>query len=493
MYLLGFDIGSSSVKAVLVDSKTKLPLRLVQYPDQEFQIASPQEGWAEQDPEIWWEAVCKASLKLIEDTSIDPTQILSIGISYQMHGLVLVDQDQSVIRPSIIWCDGRAVQIGNDAFDELGKEFCLSNFLNSPGNFTASKLKWVKENEPTNYIRGYKMMLPGDFIAMKMSGKIRSTVSGLSEGVFWNFRTGSVAEKLIKLYGLNQDMIPELVRTFSNQGELTKKSAELMGLKPGIPIGYRAGDQPNNAYSLGVIQPGEVAATGGTSGVIYALTDKYIYDPESRVNGFAHINHSNDDPRVGVLLCINGAGILYAWLRNNMTNAGMTYPQMEEMASSVDSDGVIVLPFGNGAERVLQNDNLNAHIMNIQFNRHDKRHIFKAALEGIAFSYAYGFKIMSKMGIELNTLRVGNDNLFQSKVFSQSVANLLNTKIEVRNSTGAIGAARGGGYGAGKYKSLNDTIVDDDIVMVFHPNEDQIQCKKKYQQWNEQLKTLKKI
>ena len=406
-----------------------------------------------------------------------------------MHGLVLVDKDQKVLRPSIIWCDSRAVGIGHRAFEEMGNETCLQHLLNSPGNFTASKLKWVKENEPHIYEQINKMMLPGDYIAMKLTGRICSTMSGLSEGMLWDFAEERIASLLLNYYGLEQSMIPDIEPTFSSQGQLTQSAAEQCGLRAGVPITYRAGDQPNNALSLNVLRPGEVAATGGTSGVVFGVADKATYDPQSRVNGFAHVNHQPEDPRIGILLCINGAGIQYSWMKQQVSRDGISYAEMEQMLNKipVGADGLRIIPFGNGAERILCNKDVGAQINNLQFNRHTRAHLYRAALEGIAFSFVYGVHILKEMGMKTQMMRVGNDNLFQSKVFSETIANLLQSSIEVVDTTGAVGAAKASGVAIGQYSSVEEALQNNKVIQLFEPIKDIGTYEEAYLRWEGDL------
>lgn len=494
MYLIGYDIGSSSIKAALVDSASGKTLGIAQYPDSEMDIISRQQGWAEQQPELWWENIGHATKRLLETTSVSTADIKGIGISYQMHGLVLVDKDEHVLRPSIIWCDSRAVEIGNQAFDEIGNEKCLQHLLNSPGNFTASKLKWVKDNEPTVYDRTHKAMLPGDYIAMKMTGEIKTTISGLSEGMFWDFEENDVADFLMENYGLHGDLIPEIVPTFSDQGRLNREAADFLGLTSGIPIGYRAGDQPNNAMSLNVLNPGEIAATGGTSGVVYGVVDRPFIDDKTRVNSFAHVNYTKEDPRIGVLLCVNGAGIQYSWIRQMMASEGVSYNDMERMISSVEvnSDGLRIIPFGNGAERMLQNNDVGGHIMNVQFNRHSKAHFYRAALEGIAYSFIYGIEIMKSLGLDTNVMRVGNDNLFQSEVFSTTIATVLDCEIEMIETTGAVGAAKAAGIAANIYSSPEEAFKDTTVVKTYQSVGKHTQHRNGYETWKTDLEKILK-
>lgn len=471
MYYLGYDIGSSSIKAALIDAATNKKIGVAHYPDSEMDIASPQTGWAEQDPETWWENACMATQKLIRQTGVNPQEINGIGISYQMHGLVMVDKDLKVIRPSIIWCDSRAIRYGEAAFEAIGAEKCQQHLLNSPANFTAAKLKWVRENEPENYKRIYKIMLPGDFIALRLTGRATTTVSGLSEGIFWDFLKNQPADFLLDYMGFDAGLLAEVVPTFGNQGEVTAAAAQKLGVRKGIQVGYRAGDQPNNALSLGVLNPGEIAATGGTSGVVYGVQDQPVYDLKSRVNSFAHVNHESNKPRIGVLLCINGSGIQYRWVKQMMADAGLSYGDLEQCASSVPvgAEGLRMIPFGNGAERMLGNKDLGGHISNIQFNRHTKSHFYRAALEGIAFSFMYGMEVLEELGLDISKLRVGNDNLFQSTLFSDTISSLSNAPIEMVETTGAVGAARGAAYAAGAFSSLEEATRGDELIKLYEP------------------------
>ena len=492
MYLIGYDIGSSSIKAALVDSASGKTLGIAQYPDSEMDIISRQQGWAEQQPELWWENIGHATKRLLETTSVNTADIKGIGISYQMHGLVLVDKDNHVLRPSIIWCDSRAVEIGNQAFDHIGNQKCLQHLLNSPGNFTASKLKWVKDNEPAVYDRIHKAMLPGDYIGMKMTGEIKTTISGLSEGMFWDFEENGVADFLMENYGLHSDLIPDIVPTFSDQGRLHREAADFLGLTSGIPIGYRAGDQPNNAMSLNVLNPGEIAATGGTSGVVYGVVDRPFIDDKTRVNSFAHVNYTKENPRIGVLLCVNGAGIQYSWIRQMMASEGVSYNDMERMVSSIEvnSDGLRIIPFGNGAERMLQNNDVGGHIINVQFNRHSKAHFYRAALEGIANSFIYGVEIMKSLGLNTNVMRVGNDNLFQSEVFSTTIATVLDCEIEMIETTGAVGAAKAAGIAANIYSSPEEAFKDTTVVKTYQSIGKHTQHRNGYETWKADLEKI---
>lgn len=492
MYLLGYDIGSSSIKAALVDAQSGKMLAVIQSPESEMDILAAEEGWAEQSPETWWNNLCLATQQLLQKTSVDPSLIKGIGIAYQMHGLVLVDKNQNVLRPAIIWCDSRAVGIGEDALESLGEERCYAQLLNSPGNFTASKLKWVKENEPEIYEQVDKIMLPGDYIAMRLSGDIVTTISGLSEGILWDFSTHSPAEMVMDHFGFESNLLPEILPTFSLQGKVTASAAHATGLVPGIAINYRAGDQPNNALCLNVLEPGEVAATGGTSGVVYGVVDQPIYDPQSRINGFAHVNHSEDKNRVGILLCINGAGIQYSWIKQQMAEAGMSYSEMEQLAASVPpgSEGLRILPFGNGAERVLGNKSPGAQINNLQFNRHHRAHFFRAALEGIAFSFVYGMNILKEMGLNVQIIRVGNDNLFQSAIFSSTISNLMGSRIEVMETTGAVGAAKAAGVANGIYASVREAMQGNQILNTYEPVNMNGGVGKAYELWLEDLERL---
>jgi len=489
MYLLGYDIGSSSVKTALVDAETQEVIDVVKYPEQEMEIISRQKGWAEQQPELWWRYLCLGTQRILEKNNIDPSSVESIGISYQMHGLVTVDEELQVLRPAIIWCDSRAVSIGNRAFEKMGSEYCLENYQNSPGNFTASKLKWIKDNEPDIYKKIYKVMLPGDYIAMKLSGKVSTTISGLSEGILWNFKENRLATKLLDHYEIQHDLIPEILPTFSESGKLNAEASKQTGLAEGTVVSYRAGDQPNNALCLNVLRPGEIAATSGTSGVVYGVVDKRVVDEKSRVNAFAHVNYTEETKRTGVLLCINGAGIQYSWLRNQVARSNRSYDDMERMLSTVPvgSEGILIYPFGNGAERIFNNRNLQSHILNVAFNRHTRAHLYRAALEGVAFAFVYGINILKEMGIEVSKMRVGNDNMFRSEVFSTTIATLLNIDLEVYDTTGAVGAALASGQGSGRYQTVETVLSKIKPIKKFSPANNHTEYTQAYRRWEDKL------
>ncbi len=457
MYSLGYDLGSSSIKCAILDCESGKAIGSGSYPAEEMEIQAPKPGWAEQDPDVWWKYVIILTQQVLRNHNIDAAKIEAIGISYQMHGLVLVDEQQRVLRPSIIWCDSRAVDIGNAAFLELGEEYCLKHLLNSPGNFTASKLRWVRQNEPDVFKKTFKAMLPGDFLAMRMTGEISTTVSGLSEGIYWDFEQNAVSTKLLEHYEIDEQLLPAIHPTFSVQGQLTKSDAEQLSLSEGIAVAYRSGDQPNNAFSLNVLDAGEVAATAGTSGVVYGVIDRISYDRKSRVNPFAHVNHTAEKPRLGVLLCINGTGILNSWMRKNVA-VGMSYEEINASAANIPigSEGVVVMPFGNGAERVLENRNPGAQFFGIDFNRHSRSHLLRAAQEGIAFSFKYGIDIMKEMGMEIQVLKAGHANMFLSPIFKQTLANSTGATIELYDTDGAQGAARGAAVGANLCSSFRE-------------------------------------
>jgi len=494
MYLLGFDSGSSSIKASLIDIETGKCIASAYSPKQEMPIKAFKPGWAEQDPEMWWEHLKNALFEIFSKVSINKNEIKAIGISYQMHGLVIIDKFKNVLRPSIIWCDSRAVEIGNKAFNDIGKDKCLKSLLNSPGNFTASKLKWVKDNEPDIYNKIYKIMLPGDFIAMKLTGEINTTITGLSEGIFWDFEKNQISEEIIKYYDFNPDFIPEIVPVFSIQGKLTKEAAEELNLVAGIPVSYRAGDQPNNALSLNVLNPGEIAATAGTSGVIYGISDQIKFDPLSRVNTFAHVNHSGQIPRLGVLLCLNGTGILNSWIKRNIAN-GIDYDEINKLASTINegSDGLFIYPFGNGAERMLENKNIGCLIKNINFNIHTNNHIYRAAQEGIVFALYYGLEIMKETGIEPSVIRAGHANMFLSPIFRSTFANLTGATIELYNTDGAQGAARGAGIGCGIYNNFEEAFKGLEKIMTIEPDKTKSQAIHEiYNQWKSEFNKILK-
>ena len=490
MFLLGFDIGSSSVKASLVNAESGKCVASAFYPKSEAPITAVQAGWAEQDPAMWWTNLKLATADVMNASGIKACDVSAIGISYQMHGLVCVDKDQQVLRPSIIWCDSRAVSYGEKAFKEIGEEKCLKHLLNSPGNFTASKLAWVKENEPELFSRIDKIMLPGDYIAMRLTGEVCTTVSGLSEGMFWDFQKNDVGDFLLDYYGFDRSVIPTIRPTFSEQGRITAQAAAELGLVKGIPVTYRAGDQPNNALSLNVFNPGEIASTAGTSGVVYGVNGVTDYDPLSRVNTFAHVNHTANNPRTGVLLCINGTGILNSWMKRNVAPEGISYAEMNDLAAQapIGSAGVSIMPFGNGAERMLQNREVGCSIHGVNFNTHGKHHLLRAAQEGIVFSFKYGIEIMQGMGMNISKIHAGNANMFLSPIFRNTLAGVTGATIELYDTDGSVGAAKGAGIGAGIYKDNNEAFATLEKLQIIEPVEtDRAAYADAYERWKERI------
>jgi xylulokinase len=488
-YLLGYDVGSSSVKASLVEVESGSCVATAFYPKSEAPIKAVRAGWAEQDPEAWWQYLKDATADIMAASGAAKEEVKAIGISYQMHGLVCVDKNLKPLRDAIIWCDSRAVPYGQKAFQDLGNEKCLSHLLNSPGNFTASKLAWVRENEPELFSKTYKVMLPGDYIACRLSGTPATTVSGLSEGMMWDFKENRPAQFLLDYYGIPAEMLSDIVPTFGVQGEVNAAAAAELGLAAGTPITYRAGDQPNNALSLNVFEPGEAATTAGTSGVVYGVLGQVGYDTKSRVNTFAHVNHGgihNSNIRLGVLLCINGTGILNSWARRNVAPSGIGYAEMNDLAAQapIGSAGLSILPFGNGAERVLCDKEVGASIHGINFNTHTQAHLLRAAQEGIVFSFAYGMEVMKQMGMDLKTIRAGKANMFLSPIFRDTLAGVTGATIELCDTDGSVGAARGAGMGVGIYANNKEAFASLKKLQVIEPvAQNQAAYREAYERW----------
>lgn len=491
-YLLGLDVGSSSVKACLLDADTGKAVASATSPEREMVIRSPKPGWAEQDPETWWTHVVRATRMLFQDGSHRSGDVHAIGIAYQMHGLVLLGEQGRVLRPSIIWCDSRAVETGNRAFKELGSDYCLSRYLNSPGNFTASKLKWVKDHEPDVFNLAHKAMLPGDYIGYRMTGRFLTTESGLSEGVFWDFPSNGLATRLLDHYGIPENLLPPALPSFGDHGVLTAEAAENLGLKKGTKVTYRAGDQPNNALSLNASRPGDIATTAGTSGVVYAVTDYPAFDAKSRVNTFVHVNHAAGSPRYGILLCVNGTGILNHWLKRILGHrAPLSYEEMNALACNapVGSEGVSILPFGNGTERILENRSHGVELTGLDLNRHHAGHLLRSAQEGIVYALAYGFDIMKTMGVRTETVKAGHANMFLSPIFRDTFVQTTGTRLELYNTDGAQGAARGSGLGSGVFASMEEAFTGLERIAAYEPDPSSAaEHLDSYGRWTDRLK-----
>ena len=332
------------------------------------------------------------------------------------------------------------------------------------------------------------MMLPGDYVALKMTGEVKTTCSGLSEAILWDYSDRRPAALVLDYYGISSDLLPEITPVFAVQGELTRQAAEELGLTPGTKLSYRAGDQPNNAFSLSVLAPGELAATAGTSGVVYGLSDRAVYDRQSRVNSFIHVNHTSEHPRYGILLCVNGTGILNRWLKEVLK--GLTYEEMNKLAAKAPAGagGLVFLPYGNGAERTLENRNPGAVLHGLDFNIHSRPHLLRAAQEGIVFALNYGLGIMREMGISVATVKAGKANMFLSPLFREVFATVTGARVELYNTDGAQGAARGAGAGAGIYRDYQEAFTGLAPAGIIEPNEtlapEYQEC---YEKWTEIL------
>jgi xylulokinase len=489
---LGIDLGSSSIKLSIYDTEIEEAVAFTSYPDQEMDISSPQQSWAEQSPEIWWDNFIQAYRELVTNFSINTRAIKSIGVSYQMHGLVLVDKNHDVLRPAIIWCDSRAVSVGEELYESLGHDYCKNVLLNSPANFTASKLLWVKQNEPDIFNQIYQIMLPGDYLVMKLSGKITTTPSGLSEGIFWNHQEDSISKELLESMGIPLSMIPNQERSIGSKININNEMADLLNLNPLVTVSYRAGDQPNNAFSLNVLEPGEIAATAGTSGVIYAVTDHKISDHKSRINTFLHVNHTNKSPRYGALICVNGTGILYRWLRQLLSIGGhkITYEQMNTLSGEVSpgSSGLLCVPFGNGTERIFENQMIESHFLNLNFNTHTPSHLIRASLESIVYALNAGFEIFKELGGTPKTIRASHSNLFLSPVFREIFVNVTNTPLAIYDTDGATGAARGAALGYGFYSTKEEAFANLKQIEFIEPDPSlQMNYQRLYKDWLEVL------
>ncbi len=451
---LGIDLGSSSVKVSLLDESGGQVLARTTVPELgEMGMTRPKPGWAEQSPELWWDLTCQGIRQVMEGR--DASNLRGIGIAYQMHGLVCMGANDEVLRPAILWCDSRAVEIGERYFGEIGRDKCLAHLHQSPGNFTVSKLAWVRENEPDVYAKIDKVGLPGDYLAYRLSGEWQTTDGGLSEAAAWDFSKGEMANFLMGGMGLKASLWPNRVPILGLQCEVSRAAAAELGIPAGVPISYRAGDQPNNAFALGANAPGDVAASGGTSGVLYGVSEAPLADAQQRVNPFLHVTHRQDQPRIGVLMCLNGAGSQMAWLRRI---TGVDYDQLNEQASSVSpgADGLTCLPFGMGAERILGNRTVGMQWRGGDFGKHGVGELSRACFEGIALAFRYGAEAMAAAGVEIRSVRAASSGLFLSPVFAQALADLLQAPIDCIAANGADGAARAAALGAGHYGSVTE-------------------------------------
>ena len=492
MLLCGIDLGTSAIKFSVVDAANQKLIFTCSFPDIENEIYSPELGFAEQDPEHWWYCVKQAIIIGNSSGKYNPKDISAIGISYQMHGLVVLNAENKVLRNSIIWCDSRATGIGEKAFNDIGNQNCQSNLLNSPGNFTASKLAWVKQNQPHIYDQIDKVLLPGDYISGCLCHSYTTSSSALSEGIFWDFNQHGLSNDILTYFGFSKDLFPKIKPVFSSHGQIDKQIAHELGLNDQVEVTYKAGDQPNNAFSLGVLEPGEIATTAGTSGVMYGVSASLKFDPQNRVNSFAHVNHTNESIRIGVLMCINGTGILNRWLKQNFFS-NLSYPEMNALGakSPIGSNGLICNPFGNGSERIFNNKTIGGSWHNLDFNRHSNADMIRSSQEGIAFAMVYGLELLETTGIKPTHLKAGLANMYLSDIFSNAIVNASHVGLELMESDGAYGAALGAGVGLGYYHTPNEAVNKIKRIKEVHPSKDtNDQTQEAYALWKENLHKL---
>lgn len=439
MAFLGIDVGTSSVKVSIVGEDGVILASATAPASSERAINSPNPNWAEQNPEDWWEDAQQAILNLPLEARL---QVEAIGIAYQMHGLVLVDSQFQPVRPSIIWCDGRNIQESQILAESLGLDALENRLLNKPGTLTLAKLAWVAEHEPETLAKAHTFGLPGDFIAYKLTGEWSTTKSGYSEMVGWDFGASIPFEEGFRKAGWKLPL-PEARPNLEEGAPIQKVIAEKLGLPPSARVTYRAGDQPNNAFGLGVLQQGETAISAGTSGVLYGIGDSSPGLHEG-INRFLHVNS-----QIGVLMCLNGVGSALAFARRTWFQ-NQSYEALSELASQANPENCpYFFPFGNGAERILS-ERAFSGFTELDFNRHNLPELARSVFEGIAFAYRLGSEKMEKAGCLSKVVNGTESGLLKSSFFAQLLANELQVELILSEGDGSTAAARGAALGIKK-------------------------------------------
>ncbi len=467
-YLLGVDIGTSGTKTVLFDVAGNTIMSDLQ----EYPLYQPKVGWAEQDPEDWWRAVYTSINNVVFKSGVKAEEIKGVGLSGQMHGAVLLDGNNNVLRKSIIWCDQRSSAECEQITSLIGKERLIEITANPAlTGFTASKVMWVKNNEPDIYEKVRKILLPKDYIRYKLTGEFATEVSDASGMQFMDIANRKWSDEVLTKLGIDKSYLADLYESQEISGRINSGSAKLTGLKEDTPVVGGAGDQAAGAIGNGIVKPGIISSTIGTSGVVFAYSDKVTIDPKGRVHTFCHAVPGTWH----IMGVTQGAGLSLKWFRDNFCIEEKRvaelmgvdpYVLMDKEAEKVEAgcSGLIYLPYLMGERTPHLDPNARGVFFGLSA-KHEKPDMLRAVMEGVVYSLADCLGIIKEMGVDVSEVRASGGG-GKSKIWRQMQADVFGSSICTINSSEgpALGVALLAGVGAGVYSSVGEAC--DSIIKV---------------------------
>lgn len=460
-YLLGIDIGTSGTKALLIRSGSG---EVVASTTKIYPLYTPKPLWAEQDPEDWWQATVEAIRELLTKTGVDGKDVKGMGLSGQMHGSVFLDENNQIIRPAILWCDQRTgaecdwitSTVGADKVVDLTSNPVLTGF-------TAPKIIWLRNNEPQNFAKVKKVLLPKDYVRFRLTGEFASEVSDASGTSLFNVKKRQWADEVLDAIGIPRDWMPRVYESPEVSGKITAEAAKLTGLAEGMPVVGGGGDQAAGAVGNGIVERGVISSTLGTSGVVFAFSDEPAVDPQLRVHTFCHAVPGKWH-QMGVMLSAGGS---LRWFRDTFADTEMAvarqidgdpYDIMSEEADNVPpgSEGLIFLPYLTGERTPYPDPNAKGVFFGISL-RHTRPYFVRAVLEGVAFGMRDSFEILKEMKVPIQQVRASGGGA-RSAVWRQIQADITGYEhVTINVDEGpAYGVALLAGVGTGVWSSVPD-------------------------------------
>jgi xylulokinase len=455
-HILGIDVGTGGTRAVIVGENGRI---VASATEEHEPFASPQIGWAEQSPEDWWRACGTAVRKALAEASLRGDEVACVGFSGQMHGAVMLDGSDEIVRPALIWCDVRTEKQCHELTEKIGAEE-LIRLTSNPAlpNFTLTKFLWVRENEPANWKRVRSVMLPKDYVRFRLTGERATDMADASGTLMLDVARRRWSDEVLQAAGVEKSLLPQLFESPEICGKVSASGAAATGVQQDTPVVAGAGDQAAGAVGMGIVAPGAVSATIGTSGVVFAATDRPALDPKGRLHTFCHAVPD----RWHVMGVTQAAGLSLRWFRDRFgiggnENGGDPYESLTTEAAAVapGSDGLLWAPYLMGERTPHLDPNARAALIGLSAS-HTRGHVVRAILEGVAFSLRDSFTLFAEMGVPVRNIRLGGGGA-RSSLWRQIQADVYEREVEILEAEegAAYGAAILAGVGAGAWSSVD--------------------------------------